>query len=426
MTLLSKFDIHALRIGYYSDKYFLRTRDILLQDDYNHGIHYQYFPRKDIVLCGEKIVYEIFKNCTGYYSNFKKASMLFEELKINLKEKNYPMHIYLIERDLNDLWVNTFDKISYSSLPDGSKVKNMEVCIGIKGNPKYFGHLETATLGILAQQSAVATSVNEVVKRLNKNQKLLFFPARFKDFESQKSDGYAAVVGGANYMSTDANYEYVVGKGIGTIPHLLIACYKGDTAKAAIKFDEYIDPNISRIVLVDWDNDCIKTTLQVICAFINKFIYKMDYIDFSNYDIEELQNQIKKVGDTYNISEVIGSGKGKIFGVRFDTSGNLIDQSVAKNHLNNGVCPELIFTAKTIFNELGLNDLKIIVSGGFDIEKIKVFQFLNVPVDMYGIGSSIVNNFHCDFTADAVLLDGNHNAKVGRKFGDWTKLQLNK
>jgi nicotinate phosphoribosyltransferase len=62
------------------------------------------------------------------------------------------------------------------------------------------------------------------------------------------------------------------------------------------------------------------------------------------------------------------------------------------------------------------------VSGGFDEEKLKLFNRADAPYDMVGIGSSIVNKFTVDFTADAVKLDNQPNAKVGRKLLDWSKM----
>jgi len=78
--------------------------------------------------------------------------------------------------------------------------------------------------------------------------------------------------------------------------------------------------------------------------------------------------------------------------------------------------------ARETFDELGLKDLKIVVSGGFDEEKLKLFNRADAPYDMVGIGSSIVNKFTVDFTADAVMLDGQRNAKVGRSLLDWSKM----
>lgn len=428
-----KFNINAMRIGWYSDKYFLRTQEILMKDNFEHTVHYQYFPRKDVVLCGVNDVLDIFKKCTGYYSNREDAWKIFSIMKkINPYDCSLSdsASLYDCDMELNDLWVDKFNEISFELLPDGSHVSKMEPCIGIVGNPKYFAHLETATLGILAQQSAIATSVNNVCNRLNSDQTLLFFPARFRHYVNQASDGYAAVVGGAKYLSTDSNGEYWGYNSVGTIPHLLIAAYKGNTSLAAIKFDEIIDENVDRVVLVDWDNNCIKTSLELILAFYKlSKVYKTKHQKclISDYMIklknESLFNLIRECKDiAHLLPEIIGKGKGKISGVRFDTSGSLIDYEVSKNIDNFGVCPELVFEARNVFDSCGLKDLKIIVSGGFNLDKIDLFQKLKTPVDMFGIGSSIVNNFHVDFTADAVMLDGKENAKIGRKMGDWSKL----
>ena len=67
------------------------------------------------------------------------------------------------------------------------------------------------------------------------------------------------------------------------------------------------------------------------------------------------------------------------------------------------------------------------VSGGFNPEKIKWFEELDVPVDIYGVGSSLMSNdealgTNTDFTADVVRVKINGRwvdmAKVGRAAGD--------
>jgi nicotinate phosphoribosyltransferase len=333
--------------------------------------------------------------------------------------------------ELNDLWVNKYDEIIYNSLDEATFTKNMEPCIGIIGNTKYFSHLETPTLGILAQESAVATSVKDAVEAIGPDRNLLFFPARFRHYASQAPDGYAAGVAGVKAMSTDSNGEYWGYNGIGTIPHLLIAAYGGDTPKAALKFDEMIDPNVDRVILVDWDNDCIGTTIRTVAAFLSKLEYSKYYQESSKQDLDviDLLKDADKCryfvrNHRHVIKNVIGKGKGKIFGVRFDTSGSLIDKSLPKLKENFGVCPQLVFEARRIFDELGMEDLKIFVSGGFDLEKIEYFNKFEAPYDMIGIGSSIVNKFHSDFTADAVMLDNEPNAKIGRELQSWRKLIL--
>ena len=68
-----------------------------------------------------------------------------------------------------------------------------------------------------------------------------------------------------------------------------------------------------------------------------------------------------------------------------------------------------------------MKDLKIVVSGGFDAEKIDLFEKLNVPVDVYGVGSYLLKE-KIDITADIVEVNGKPCAKVGRKKGDLSRL----
>jgi nicotinate phosphoribosyltransferase len=58
--------------------------------------------------------------------------------------------------------------------------------------------------------------------------------------------------------------------------------------------------------------------------------------------------------------------------------------------------------------------VRIVVSGGFDAEKITRFEAEGTPVDAYGVGSSLLRGQN-DFTADVVRVDGRPVAKVGRE-----------
>lgn len=413
-----KVNYHAIRIGWYSDKYFLRTQEILMKDEYINNVHYQYFPRKDCVVCGIEHVLDLFKECTGYYKDREKAWKLFQDMQdIDIYNCDITSlkKFYDLRCELDILWQSKYDELDIWARKDGDEIKDMEPVIGVIGNPKYFAHLETPTLGVLAQMSAVATSVRRATSILNKDQSLLFFPARFKHYVSQAPDGASAVVGGIKSLSTDANGEYWGYSGIGTIPHLLIAAYWGDTAKAALKFDEIIDPSVNRVILVDWDNDCIGTTIRTVAAYLQNYLREGSQM----VNIKSVQDCKRFLRDYRQyIYHVIGSGKGKVFAVRFDTSGSLIDKSLSPHQLF-GVNYPLVKLARDTFDELGLGDLKIVVSGGFDEEKLKLFKRADAPYDMVGIGSSIVNKFTVDFTADAVMLNGQVNAKVGRELMDW-------
>ncbi len=415
-----KINVNALRIGYYADKYFLRTQEILVKDKFEHNVHYQYFPRKDCVVCGIPQVLQILKDCVGYYEDRERAWNLFEKMQdidLYICSQAELEYFWGLKYRLEQLWIPKYDEIEVLAEDEGTEVKDMQPIIGIIGNPKYFAHLETPTLGVLAQQSAVATSVRRALKQLDPSKNLYFFPARFRHYMCQATDGYASVIAGGKSMSTDANGEYWGYTGLGTIPHLLIASYGGDTALAALKFDEHIDPKINRIILVDWDNDCIGTTLRCVASFISKLKGDLHLLQTS----EGAERYVKDY--RHHIDKVIGEGKGKIYGVRFDTSGSLWDKNVSKVSGSQGVSPELVMNAREIFDSLGLKNLKIMVSGGFDEEKLSFFKKMGIPYDVVGIGSSIVNKFTVDFTADAVMLDGKPCAKVGRSLQNWERLK---
>jgi len=66
-------------------------------------------------------------------------------------------------------------------------------------------------------------------------------------------------------------------------------------------------------------------------------------------------------------------------------------------------------------------NVKIVASGGFNPDKIRKFEKLGVPVDIYAVGSSLFNNNGAtviDFTADVVRVKVHGEwidmAKIGR------------
>jgi nicotinate phosphoribosyltransferase len=235
---------------------------------------------------------------------------------------------------------------------------------------------------VLARGTAVATAVRKVVDAAA-GRPVLFFPARFDHYKVQEADGYAAFISGAINVSTDAQGSLWGGKGIGTIPHGLIAAYGGDTVRAAKGFDKYMSKNIPRIVLVDFENDSIKTSLEV--------------------------------------AKVLGK---RLWGVRFDTASDLRDKSVKGRGKNSyGVSPELCWKARKCFDEAGFGHIKIIISSGFDEERIKHFIKLGVPFDAVGVGSTLFRE-KIDFTADVVMVEGKPCAKVGRQYNPNPRLEL--
>jgi nicotinate phosphoribosyltransferase len=337
----SIFDLPVAKIksGFYSDKYFARTREILIRDKNHARVIMQVFPRKEGIVCGIDEAIAILKLCADRP----------EELKIK-------------------------------ALYDGDPIELEETVMLIEGDYSSFAHLETLYLGCLSRRSAIATAVKRAVEAAQ-GKPILFFSARFDHWSVQSGDGHAALVAGAQGVSTDANALWQGKEGLGTIPHGLIAAYQGDTIKASLAFDRYMPKDLERIVLVDFENDCVKTSLEAAKAL----------------------------------------GK-RLWGVRLDTAGNLRDQSVkSKDPCSFGVCPELVWHVREALDKNGFDWVKIIVSGGFHEEKIREFIRLNVPFDGVGIGSSFFHK-RIDFTADIVMVNGKPSSKVGRYYKPNSKL----
>lgn len=274
------------------------------------------------------------------------------------------------------------EKLEIYSLKDGDKISPFETVLTITGPYQNFGYLEGIIDGILARRTSVATNVYNVVKAaaLSGVQKpIIFMGDRDDHFMMQAGDGYAAFIGGSTAQATHAMNEWWGKQGMGTMPHALIQLFDGDVVAAAKAYHaKYPDDDL--IVLVDYNNDCITDALKVAREF----------------------------GD-------------KLKAVRVDTSRTMIDQyfirhpEVLGTFDPRGVNPPLIFALREALDREGFEHVKIVVSGGFNEQRIIEFEKQGVPVDMYGVGSSLLK-VHIGFTGDNVLLNGKHQAKAGRRY----------
>ena len=389
----SVFDIpvQEIRRGYRSAIYFWRAKRILEQDNHHPRLTMQVFQKRErVVICGTDEAIAILRCGTGYYKNYDRAYKLFDryiELKQAIRQAlyggNYDLFAVLtgekndLSRALDELWVDKFAEIEVRSLNDGDSLASRETALLIEGNYSLFAHLESLYLGILARRTKVATNTQAIVSAAN-GKKVLFFADRFDHFGNQGGDGYASFIGGAAGVATDAMAAWYGQRGIGTIPHALIVAYGGDTALATEKFSQYI-LGVNIVSLVDFKNDCVKTSLEA--------------------------------------AHQLGP---RLWGVRLDTSENMVDKSLESEvdlaeEDRFGVTPRLVEKVRTALDKAGFTQVKIIVSGGFEPERIRRFEQLGVPVDSYAVGSWILSGRY-DYTADAVRLNGKNLAKVGREF----------
>jgi nicotinate phosphoribosyltransferase len=390
--------VQELRRGYRSDIYFWREKIALESHDLHPDVTMQVFQKKDAVLCGVEEAVAVLKLAAGRFTDYSKAYKLFDKL-IDLKSKARQQFIgnhkeYLkaigqkmeVSSQLDELWESGFEQLKVEALYDGARISPWETVMHISGDVSLFAHLETVYLGILARRTKIASNVRGVVDAAN-GKIVLYFPARFDHWAVQGGDGYAAHIGGATGVSTDAQAQWWGAKASGTVPHALIAALGGDTVRAITLFGETY-PDVDLVALVDFDNDSVGTSLKCCDA----------------------------LGD-------------KLWGVRLDTSNTLVDKSIVpimQNFKPTGVTPKLVEVTRRELDKNGFNHVRIIVSGGFNPDRIAEFEKLQVPVDAYGVGSYLMRGVNA-FTADVVLLEGKPCAKVGREYKpnprlEWVRL----
>src|SRR5262245_43621449 len=340
--------VEQMRAGWYTDAYFNHARATLLADGRHPRVVVQVFQKKDAWLGGMDEALAILRLCS-----------------------------------------HDPDGLTIRALYDGDRIEPWEPVLTIEGDYTTFAHLETVYLGTLARRTLITTNVVRVLEAAN-GKRIIFMPARFDPHRIQAGDGSAAYVGGQITgfeigVTSDEQASWWGGRGIGTVPHSLVASYGGDTVLAARKFAEWAPPDMSVTVLVDFENDSVRTA---------------------------------RAG-----ADALG---GRLWGVRLDTSETLVDRSLWEelgDFKPTGVNERLVRNVRDALDAAGHGHVRIVVSGGFTVEKIREFEERGVPVDAYGVGSSLIRGSN-DFTADVVLTDGRPSAKAGRHYRPNPRLEL--
>jgi nicotinate phosphoribosyltransferase len=344
--------VERIRQGYYSDAYFVYTKAVLEAEEHHPRATMQVFQKKDSVLGGIDEAIAVLKLCSGH-------------------------------EDASGAWIPGWDELEVYALREGDRIAPRETVLLIEGDYSLFAHLETVYLGVMARRSLIMRNVLEVVEAAQGKQ-IFYFPARHDHWLVQTGDGWSAHVAGAIGVSTDAQASWWGGRGIGTVPHGLIAAFGGDTVKAATVFANHYHGEMNITVLVDFENDSVRTALEV--------------------------------------ADALGP---KLWGVRLDTSEDLVDRSLTEEmggFKPTGVNPRLVEKVRSALDKAGYPDVRIVASGGFTVQRIREFEAGGVPVDAYGVGSSLIRGDN-DFTADVVCLDGQPGGKVGRAYSPNPRLE---
>jgi len=237
----------------YTDKYFLRTNEILQKEGINPVISMKVFCRGEGPVAGLDEAVDILTR----YSTLEKTQ--------------------------GEIWVCNRKEFS----------ENMPLMV-IKGPVQDFIELETMYLGVLSHaitravgiEAPTAKQITDKMKRLKDiymEIPIVYFGARHYHWSHDKEIAGAALKGGAQQTSTDSGSSNIGQKGVGTTPHvltvLLASIYgkENATLKSAELFDKHIPLEIPRITLVDTFNREITDTLSVARYYgIRKHAFRID------------------------------------------------------------------------------------------------------------------------------------------------------
>jgi nicotinate phosphoribosyltransferase len=342
--------VEKMRAGYYADQDLSRAQQVLLRDGCHPHVLVVVYQRQEVVVCGTDEAIAILKLCSGFPGP-------------------------------TGQWVPGWEQLRVFSLYDGERAWPHEPVMTIAGDYALFSQLETDFLGVLARRTRVATNTTAVVEAAG-GKPVLFFPARFDHHLVQTGDGYAAYISGALGVGTDAQGAWWGRPGVATVPASLIACYGGDTVRAAEKFARHLGGEVDLIVSADFVDDCVGTALAV-----------------------------------------AGRLGRRLWGVRLGGDESPADRSpdCTAQPLPGGADPQQVWNVRRALDQAGYEYVKIVVAGDFTPQKIRAFEADAVPVDAYAVGRYLLQgNFAYD--ADVVEVDGRPCSRAGFVYRPSTRL----
>jgi nicotinate phosphoribosyltransferase len=334
--------VDRIRSGEYSDHYLALAPSVLRAAKKNARVTVQVTTKQDCWLCGIDEAIAI--------------------LKVGVEDWNGLVVHALYEGDFVEAW---------------------DTVMTVEGDFTAFAHLETLMLGALGHRTRVCTNVHNIAEAA-RPKTVLFLGARDEHFLMQAGDGFAAMIGGAKQVATDAQAAFWSGKVQGAVPHSLTAAFGGDPVAATKYLAKQLPEDAQVVALVDYENDVVRTSIELARA----------------------------LGD-------------RLFAVRLDTSEHLVDKSLLSQMGTfhpTGVNPQLVWNVRNALDTEGFGDVQIVVSGGFDVAKVRAFEEEGTPVDAYGIGSAAYRGSF-DFTADVVTVAGKPQARAGRSLSTNDKLE---
>jgi nicotinate phosphoribosyltransferase len=250
--------------------------------------------------------------------------------------------------------------VNVDCMPEGSIFHASEPVLRVEAEYTDFAIFETPLLGLLCQASGVATKAARCKKAAGDKLVVSFGARRMHPALAPMIDR-AAFIGGCDGVAVIKSAELLSIEPSGTMPHALIIIV-GDMVEALKLFDEFVEPSVKRIALIDTFGD-------------EKF-------------------------EALRAAEALGE---RLYAVRFDTPSSRRGNLLA-----------LLKETRWELDLRGYNHVKLFVSGGLDEYEIKR---LNEVADAYGVGTSLSNAPVINFAMDIVEVEGEPIAKRGKASG---------
>lgn len=345
----------------YTDKYFLRSRQILEREGLNPTVTMQIF----------------FRDGPGQLAGI--------DAVVNLLDGFSPLAAH-------------GGKVF--ALPEGSRFSPLEPVMHIEGPIQDFIELETIYLGALTARTSHANGLPDPdlsvvaerasrIRELLPDKNLMYFGARHWHWSMEEAISRAVIGAGFDSCATDAGAR-AAGKsaGVGTIPHALVLVMASRTGRehatrqATLAFDQHMESECPRIALVDTFN--------------------------------------REIDDALDTARALD---GKLPAVRLDTAGELIGQGGAPSDgrpywTGRGVTVAGTLAVRQALDAAGFPEVDIVLSSGFgDLKKVAAFveaeRLHGRLFSSLGIGGLF--EAWCA-TADIVRVDGHDLAKSGRAY----------
>ncbi len=342
--------VEKMRSGYYADQDLSRAQQVLLRDGHHPHVLVVVYQRQEAVVCGTDEAIAILKLCSGF-------------------------------PDPSGNWTPGWESLRVLSLYDGERAAPDEPVLTIAGDYACFAQLETDFLGVLARRTRVATNTTAVVEAAG-GKPVLFFPARFDHHLVQTGDGYAAYISGALGVGTAAQGAWWGSPGVATVPVSLIACYGGDTVRAAVKFAEKVGESIDLIVSAEFAGDAVGTALAL-----------------------------------------AGRLGRRLWGVRLGTEEPLAAPAGRAGGGAAGVGPQQVVSVRRALDQAGYEHVKIVVADDFTPQSIRAYEEAGVPVDAYAVGRYLLQGDFA-YAADVVEVDGRPCTRAGFHYCPSNRLSL--